>query len=85
MKTILEIVNQSKDIRYSILFGDIVNENDINRVSRIEEIERRYIGNIDNALSATGHNRRQMSFKELDIINNTPISRDIYMYNNPNY
>lgn len=81
MKTILEIINQSKDIRYSILFKGSTSENDIKRVSRVENIESRYISNIDNALSATGYERRNMSFKQLDSINNTPISRDVYMFN----
>lgn len=81
MKTILEIINQSKDIRYSILFKGATSENDIKRVSRVENIERRYISNIDNALSATGYERMNMSFKQLDSINNTPISRDVYMFN----
>lgn len=81
MKTILEIINQSKDIRYSVLFKGAVNENDIKRVSRVENIERRYIENIDNALSETGYKRKNMSFNQLDIINNTPISREIYMFN----
>lgn len=84
MKTILEIINQSKDIRYSILFKGSTSENDIKRVSRVENIESRYISNIDNALSATGYERRNMSFKQLDSINNTPISRDVYMFNQNN-